>query len=79
MRGYILAGLAAAFTAAPALAQSGGFCEGFRAGWAAAFQNRGMIVAVTPVCPVPPVGGNSFQVGYERGLTAALGYLAQQR
>jgi hypothetical protein len=48
------------------------FCRGFEAGWKAAFQNRGMIVGVTPVCPVPPVGRATFQGGYEMGLLAAL-------
>lgn len=52
------------------------FCAGFTAGWAAAFQNHNKMVALTPLCPLPPLGGDTFQVGYERGLTAGLGYIA---
>lgn len=53
-----------------------GFCGGFNAGWAAAFQNHNKIPPITPICPIPSIGGDSYQAGYERGLTAALGYIA---
>lgn len=70
VRRALLAG-ALALVASAAAAQSA-FCAGWAAGWEAAYRNRNMIPAVAPVCPIPPIGGDSFEVGYERGMLAAL-------
>lgn len=75
-RWMICGGVALASVSGAAWAQSG-FCNGFKAGWEAAFQNHGKIPAIPPICPIPSIGGDSYQAGYERGLTAALGYMAQ--
>lgn len=76
MRRVILGALLA-LVATAAHAQSA-FCSGFEAGWAAAFENRGMLVALTPLCPLAPLGRDSFQGGYEMGLTRALAYIASR-
>lgn len=77
-RRYLLAALAASAIAAPAAAQSA-FCAGFQAGWTSAYQNRRLIPDIPPICPIPPIGGNTYQAGYEMGLMAALQRIAQRR
>lgn len=68
-----LAAVAVLTCALPAPAFAGqGFCEGFSAGWRSAFENRGMIVGITPICPIPPIGRDTFAGGYEAGMLAAL-------
>lgn len=69
--------IAAGAVASQAQAQSA-FCAGWEAGWKAAFENRNKLVALTPLCPLPRAGADTFQHGYERGLTAALGYMSQR-
>lgn len=77
-RRALAAGLAAAFVAGAAQAQTA-FCSGFEAGWEATFRNRNMIPAITPICPLPRIGGNTYEAGFERGMMAAMGYIAQRR
>lgn len=77
-RSLMLGVAVAAAIAAPAYAQSS-FCAGWESGWRAAFENRGMMVAMTPMCPMPRMGGDSYDAGFERGMVAALGYIAQRR
>lgn len=66
-----LAGLAAALVAGAASAQTP-FCAAFAAGWKAAYENARMIPAIPPICPVPPIGGDNAQYGYQMGMMAAL-------
>jgi hypothetical protein len=68
---------AAAIVASQAQAQSA-FCAGFEAGWKAAFENRNKLPALTPLCPLPRAGGDTFQHGYERGMMAALAHIQQR-
>ncbi|MFN9847726.1 MAG: hypothetical protein ACK56C_05100 [Alphaproteobacteria bacterium] len=63
--------LIAAATLATA-ASASAFCDGFEAGWKSAFENRGKLVQLTPLCPLAPLGRDTFQGGYEMGLLAAL-------
>jgi hypothetical protein len=76
MSRWVFTGALMAMALATAAHAQSSFCTGFSAGWAAAFQNHGKIVAITPICPIPAVGGDTYSAGYERGLTAALGYMA---
>jgi hypothetical protein len=78
LRRSLFLGIAAATAASTGNAQSS-FCAGWAAGWEAAFRNRNMIPAITPVCPIPKVGGDTYEAGFERGLIAGLGYIAQRR
>lgn len=66
--------LAAAIVLSPAAASAGQneFCAGFQAGFKAAFETRRMIPQIPPICPIPPIGGDNFQSGYEAGLLLAL-------
>jgi hypothetical protein len=67
--GLAALGMAASISAHAA---PGDFCKGFEAGWKSAYENRNMFVAATPFCPFPPFNGDTFSVGYEVGLRAAL-------
>lgn len=73
----VVLGIAAAMVATSVQAQTA-FCAGWEAGWRAAFENRNMLPALTPLCPLPRLGGDTFQAGYERGLIAAMGELARR-
>lgn len=63
--------LVAAMSIASSAAASG-YCEGFAAGWKAAFQNAGKIEGILPICPIPPIGLDTFHGGYQAGMLAAL-------
>ena len=58
-----LAGVAHAQTA---------FCQGWEDGWNAAYENAGKLPALVPLCPLPNLGGDTYQAGYQRGMLAAL-------
>lgn len=62
--------LALSATAADASQQQ--FCAGFEAGWKAAFEERSMLAQLTPLCPLAPLGRDTFASGYEFGLRSAL-------
>lgn len=79
MNRWVIGGAVALAAVSSAAWAQGSFCDGFKAGWTAAFQNHGRMAALTPLCPLPPLGGNSFQSGYEAGLEAALRYMSQNR
>lgn len=66
-----MAGLGAAAAATTARAATP-FCDGFKAGFKAAYENRRMIPAIPPICPIPNLGGNTYQHGFERGMLTAL-------
>jgi hypothetical protein len=72
--GLAAIGMAASISAH---ADSGDFCRGFEAGWKAAYENHNKLVALTPLCPLPPLNGDTYQGGYERGLRAALAKMGQ--
>lgn len=65
-----------ALSPATALAASA-YCEGFAAGWKAAFETRGKLVQLTPLCPLPPLGRDNYQSGYEAGLLRALSQMSR--
>lgn len=72
-------GLGAGAATAAAAQYGNDFCPGYRAGWVAAFRNRNMPPAPTPPCPPAPPGGNSFSVGFEAGMMAALAEISSSR
>jgi hypothetical protein len=58
--------------ALPMPARAGdGFCRGYEAGYKRGYcSNHGgqmCIPPIPPICPIPNVGENSFQDGYDRG------------
>lgn len=75
-----LLGLALSLAGTAAIAQSGDYCAGYRAGWGAAFRNRNMPPAPTPPCPPAPPGQHgSFEAGFEAGMLAALQEIGGRR
>lgn len=54
-----------------ALAATKTYCDGFKAGWEAAFRTRGNAPWAAPACPAP-TGSNSYEGGYAAGMEAAL-------
>jgi len=77
MNRWIIGGVMALAAVSTAARAQSPFCVGFEAGWRAGFQNHNRMAAITPICPIPAIGGDSYQAGFERGLVAALGYMAQ--
>lgn len=71
--------LAVALLGAPMAAQASAadFCAGFEAGWRNAFETRGKLVQLTPLCPLPPIGRDNYQSGYEAGLLRALSQMSR--
>lgn len=69
MRLLSVAVIAASLLATPALAGMP-FCDGFKAGWVAAFKNRQLAPDATPACPAG--SGTTFEAGFEAGMLAAL-------
>lgn len=70
-KGLLIAAVLA-LTPAAALADQNAYCAGFAAGWRAAFENHHKLVQITPICPIPPVGRDTFEGGFEAGMLAAL-------
>lgn len=62
--------LAAALLAIPMTASASPFCDGFKAGWNAAFKERNRTVQTLPTCPNS--SSSTYAGGYEAGLLAAL-------
>ncbi|MFA5403249.1 MAG: hypothetical protein WC318_07135 [Candidatus Omnitrophota bacterium] len=58
--------------ASPAFAS--GFCEGWHAGYIAGhcYQQPFCIQIIVPLCPLPHVGEDNYQGGYNRGFLAGL-------
>ena len=73
-----LLGLALAGLAGTARADQRQFCAGFADGWRGVFENRGMIPAIAPICPIPPIGRDTYAGGFEMGMTAALRHLSSR-
>ena len=50
------------------------FCDGWDAGYAAGacYGNNFCVPPITPLCPLPRIGEDSFQGGYNRGFLAGL-------
>jgi hypothetical protein len=66
-------------SAAPASAQfQGGFCEGFRDGWKAAFENRNMPESPIPPCSPAGPGQDTYKNGFERGMIAAISIIGRR-
>lgn len=51
-----------------------GFCEGWSDGYKAGYcyQQYGCIPPIVPICPIPNIGEDSYQDGYNRGFLAGL-------
>jgi len=47
-----------------------GFCSGYQNGYAAGwcYQDNFCIPPIAPLCPIPRIGENGYQDGYNRGL-----------
>lgn len=76
MKRALIAGavIAAALSFATA-ASASAFCAGFEAGWKAAFRNAGKLEQLTPLCPLPKLGQDTFEGGYQTGMLMALARL----
>ena len=48
-----------------------GFCEGWDDGYQDALKGC-FKVGITPICPIPPIGRNSYKDGYGLGYAKAL-------
>jgi hypothetical protein len=60
---------------ASASAFGGAFCDGWEDGYAAGYcyrQNYGCIKPIVPICPIPRIGEDNYQGGYNRGFLAGL-------
>lgn len=57
-----------------ALAQDGGFCEGWEAGYVAGYcyQKYSCLEPLVPLCPLPRLGEDNYQGGYNRGFLVGL-------
>lgn len=51
-----------------------GFCEGYKAGYKAGhcYREFACIAPIPPICPIPEIGENTYQDGYNRGFLAGL-------
>lgn len=60
------------FTSTPVLASP--FCDGWTDGYKAGYCYRqsGCIEPLVPLCPLPHLGENTYQDGYNRGFLAGL-------
>ena len=52
----------------------GGFCSGWEDGYQAGYcyENYSCISPIVPICPIPRVGEDSYQNGYNRGFMAGI-------
>lgn len=60
----------ATLLAIPTSALASPFCDGFKAGWDAAFRERNRTPSTAPACPAS--SSSTYAGGYEAGLRAAL-------
>lgn len=56
------------------LAFASSFCDGWAAGYKAGYcyQKYGCISPMIPICPIPNVGENTYQDGYNRGFATGM-------
>ena len=76
LRSSLILGMLIALMTAPQTshAQTGGFCAGYQGGFSAGacYQKFGCIQPIPPICPIPGIGEDSYQDGYNRGFLAGL-------
>ena len=68
-----LISLLALFLSLSIYSQSSSFCNGFKKGYKAGYcydDAYGCVTPVFPPCPVPNIGNNSYQGGYNQGFVA---------
>lgn len=54
----------------PVFAQST-FCDGWEAGYASGKKNQNDRTYITPICPIPKIGRDTYEMGYSRGYEKA--------
>jgi hypothetical protein len=56
------------------LAFASDFCEGYQDGYAVGYcyHQFACIKPISPICPIPNIGENTYQDGYNRGFLAGL-------
>jgi hypothetical protein len=64
----------AVLIAATIILSSDGFCEGWEAGYKAGYcyQEYNCLAPLVPLCPLPRLGEENYQGGYNRGFLAGL-------
>lgn len=74
MKRRLLAVLIAALFCGIVIAQDGGFCEGWEAGYKAGYcyQQANCLAPLVPLCPLAGLGEDNYQGGYNRGFLAGL-------
>lgn len=70
MRTIIVAVLLVLAVAAHASDYCAGWNDGFIAGYC--YQKVGCIEPIVPICPIPKIGEDGYQDGYNRGFLAGL-------
>ena len=49
------------------------FCDGWKAGFDAGKLSQNKTAYVVPICPIPKIGGDTYEVGYSKGYEKATG------
>lgn len=44
------------------------FCNGWENGYKRAYEDNNKFVGITPVCPIPKIGADTYTIGYKLGL-----------
>ncbi len=72
MKKALFAAVIGSVLIASGMAKASDYCDGFQSGYKAGYCYRqfGCIPPIPPICPIPRIGENSFQDGYNRGFTA---------
>lgn len=60
---------------------NGDYCEGFQDGYAEGwcYEEFGCIKPIPPICPIPRIGEQGYQDGYNRGFQTGTRAKARQR
>lgn len=66
----ILFALSLAAVAAASADYSDGYCAGYKAGWC--YGSNFCIEPICPIAPIPELGRDSYQDGYNRGFLAGI-------
>ncbi|MFH1771358.1 MAG: hypothetical protein ABH872_00905 [Candidatus Omnitrophota bacterium] len=65
----------------PLVEADNGFCTGYQDGYAAGwcYQDNFCIEPIPPICPIPKIGENGYQDGYNRGFLDGLRARSKRR